>query len=101
MYFNKRITSAVHRLARCCNRKRAYKEVVLSETQPLLLQANEKNGYAGNGNVFDTELTLKDCEDFGNYLRFLISVYIFTDLRLVCVSFTLDGCTGRNSTEIY
>lgn len=61
MYFNDGITRAMHRLARCCRRKKSYKEIVLSETRPLL----QTNGIKTNNTVFDQELTLKDCEDFG------------------------------------
>lgn len=89
MYFNEEITSAVHRLARCCRRKKTYMEVVLSERQPLLLQ-NGKEKYGGaqngliqpNGNVFETELTLKDCEELGKCRAKLRAALFFYKIKV-------------------
>lgn len=91
MYFNEEITSAVHRLARCCKRKKSYKEVVLSETQPLL----NVNGIKKNHHVvFQTELTLKDCEDLGCLIH-----------RVICVrcnvKFFFLFCFAEESTNIW
>ncbi|XP_065164112.1 sodium/potassium/calcium exchanger 3-like [Atheta coriaria] len=75
MVFNDQVISAINRMVRCCRRRKhnTYQEV-LGETKPLLSSEQDlkKNGAIpeiNNGNVenahqvFDTELTLKDCED--------------------------------------
>lgn len=72
MYFNKPISNSFNRLVRRCQRRSLFKEVI-SETHPLLGHS-EKNGmYAlERGNVLDSELTLKDCEDLGKYISYNI-----------------------------
>ncbi|XP_017785419.1 PREDICTED: sodium/potassium/calcium exchanger 4-like isoform X2 [Nicrophorus vespilloides] len=68
MCFNDKVINTIHRIARCCRKRRNHFKEVMSETRPLLKENG--NCCKTNGNsisiedVFDTELTLKDCEDF-------------------------------------
>ncbi|KAK4879199.1 hypothetical protein RN001_007345 [Aquatica leii] len=69
--FNKPISNTFNRLARRCKRNRNY-TAVMSETKPLLAKV-EKNGTCPisveYGNILDTELTLKDCEELDEPLN--------------------------------
>lgn len=77
MYFNNAMSSAAHRLLRCCGRSPKYTE--LAEHTPLLGNNSEKPNsdlkQNGHSSVLDTELTLKDCEDLGKNIIFLLRIW--------------------------
>lgn len=97
MYFNQSISRFAHRCVRgCCCSSTKPRYTELSEHSPLLGQDAEKpkstgvaNGHCqsnGHGAVepnhlLDVELTLKDCEELGTFLLYLLlypSSLVFT-----------------------
>ncbi|KAJ8981098.1 hypothetical protein NQ317_005495 [Molorchus minor] len=60
MCYNRKLNSAAHRLVAKFRRRNYYVEV-MSETHPLLFQKNGK--YREVPDIFQNEVTLKDCED--------------------------------------
>lgn len=64
MCFNDKVSRFAHGVVRKCRRKKQYIEIP-NEKQPLLSEKNVENGTTSVTEVLESDLTLKDIDEFG------------------------------------